>query len=197
MPDATLQAVDAPRATAVATTSRIVVGGAGGHGVLVFGRLLAHAGMERYGHATFVPVYDPEIHGSPVNSFVIMSSEQIIAPVSTQYDYGVLFDLRAANEHHGKVPAEGTVLVNSSTVPDTFEAAARVVRIPATAEALALGNAKLTNMFMLGAFLEVSGLLDEAEITRGLETILPKHRHALIKDNMNAISAGRRYAAAL
>jgi Pyruvate/2-oxoacid:ferredoxin oxidoreductase gamma subunit len=87
--------------------------------------------------------------------------------------------------------------VNSSTVPDTFDAAARVVRVPATAEALALGNAKFTNMYMLGAFLGVSGLFDETEITRGLETILPKHRHALIDDNMRAISAGREYADAL
>ena len=192
-----LQTVEVPNSTAVETTSRIVVGGAGGHGVLVFGRLLAVAGMERYGRATFVPVYDPEIHGSPVNSFVIVSSTEITAPVSSQYDYGVLFDLRAANEHHAKVPASGTVLVNSSAVPDTFEAAATVVRVPATSEALALGNAKLTNMFMLGAFLGVSGLFDESEITVSLETILPKHRHALIQDNMTAISAGRQYVVGL
>jgi 2-oxoglutarate ferredoxin oxidoreductase subunit gamma len=197
MPEVLTQTVDLPDRTPVDTTSRIVVGGAGGHGVLVFGRLLAVAGMERYGRATFVPVYDPEIHGSPVNSFVIVSSSDITAPVSSQYDFGVLFDTRAANEHHAKVPATGTVLVNSSAVGDTFEAAARVVRVPATAEALRLGNAKFTNMYMLGAFLAVSGLFDETEITRSLETILPKHRHALIADNMAAISAGRQFAAAL
>lgn len=195
MPAEGTQTLDTQVASSVETTSRIVVGGAGGHGVLVFGRLLAVAGMERYGRATFVPVYDPEIHGSPVNSFVIVSSTEITAPVSTEYDFGVLFDVRAAAEHHAKVPSSGTVLVNSSAVPDTFEAAASVVRVPATTEALKLGNAKFTNMFMLGAFIAVSGLFDESEITQGLETILPKHRHELIPDNMAAIRAGRQYIA--
>jgi 2-oxoglutarate ferredoxin oxidoreductase subunit gamma len=172
---------------------KIVIGGAGGHGVLVFGRLLAVAGMKRYGRSTFVPVYDPEIHGSPVNAFVIVSTQDIVAPVSTHYDLGILFDSRAANEHAAKVPADGRIYLNGSAVSEDFTAAASMLRVPATAEAIRLGNVKLTNMFMLGAFLADSNLFSTEEIVAGLEMILPAHRHSLIPDNLNAVEAGWKF----
>lgn len=185
-----------PAGTTDATTDsahKIVIGGAGGHGVLVFGRLLAVAGMKRYGRATFVPVYDPEIHGSPVNAFVIVSTEDIVAPVSTHYDLGILFDSRSAHEHATKVPADGRIYLNDSAATENFTADASVLRVPATAEAIRLGNVKLTNMFMLGAFLADSNLFSTEEIIAGLETILPAHRHSLIPDNLNAVEAGWKF----
>ena len=181
-------------ASDVVFSRRIVIGGAGGHGVLVFGRLLALAGIRRYGEATFVPVYDPEIHGSPVNAFVIVSEKDIVAPVSNVYDIGVLFDHRSAHEHAGKVRADGLLVVNSSIVSSDFIVSTPTVWVPATAEALRLGNSRLSNMFMLGAVLRATGLFTVDEIVHGLTEVLPAHRRDLIPQNVAAIEAGFSYA---
>jgi len=51
---------------------RIIVAGFGGQGILMIGKLLAHAGMMEGRNVTWLPAYGPEMRGGTANCNVII-----------------------------------------------------------------------------------------------------------------------------
>ena len=60
---------------------RIIVAGFGGQGVLMIGKLLAHAGMMEGKEVTWLPSYGPEMRGGTANCIVIVSDSRISSPM--------------------------------------------------------------------------------------------------------------------
>ena len=58
-----------------------VFSGFGGQGVLFSGQLLSYAGMAEDLYVTWIPSYGPEMRGGTANCTVILSEEEIGAPV--------------------------------------------------------------------------------------------------------------------
>jgi 2-oxoglutarate ferredoxin oxidoreductase subunit gamma len=78
-----------------------------------------------------------------------------------------------------------------NTVPDLQDV--QIVRVPAYEAAESLGNQKAANMIMLGAYLEVTGAIEQESILSAFveHGIKPE----LLKGNRDAIEAGRRLVA--
>ena len=59
----------------------IVIAGFGGQGILMIGKLLAHAGMKEGKQVTWLPSYGPEMRGGTANCNVIISDAPIASPI--------------------------------------------------------------------------------------------------------------------
>ena len=59
------------------------------------------------------------------------------------------------------------------------------------AKAAELGMAKVFNMIILGAFLQVKPVVTEEFIEKGLQKSLPERHHKLIPENLKAVQTGK------
>jgi len=65
---------------------RILVGGFGGQGVLLAGKLLADACVQKGYKVSWMPSYGPEMRGGTCNCRVVISEENIINPIFSRPD---------------------------------------------------------------------------------------------------------------
>ena len=64
-------------------TTRILIAGFGGQGVLFVGKLLAYVGMAEDRQVSWLPSYGPEMRGGTANCSVVVSDEPVASPVVT------------------------------------------------------------------------------------------------------------------
>jgi 2-oxoglutarate ferredoxin oxidoreductase subunit gamma len=93
------------------------------------------------------------------------------------------------------------ILINSSLVDiKATRKDVRVYYIPANELAEELGNARVAGNVILGALLELTGVVSLDAVEKSLREVLPAHRHKLIPLNRQALETGaalvRRPAAA-
>ena len=60
---------------------RVILAGFGGQGVLSMGKIMCFAGMAKDLNVSWLPSYGPEMRGGTANCQVIISDEDIAAPV--------------------------------------------------------------------------------------------------------------------
>ncbi len=61
--------------------TEIIIAGFGGQGVLFAGQLLSYSAMDYGLEVTWIPSYGPEMRGGTANCTVIISDEEIGAPM--------------------------------------------------------------------------------------------------------------------
>jgi 2-oxoglutarate ferredoxin oxidoreductase subunit gamma len=82
-----------------------------------------------------------------------------------------------------------STLVEPSSVRGDIE----ILGIPTTELAVKLGNAKVSNMVMLGAFIRISNLISFKLLQKNLPEILGAGKSRLLKINRDAFQAGFNY----
>jgi 2-oxoglutarate ferredoxin oxidoreductase subunit gamma len=165
--------------------------GFGGQGVLRMGQTLAEAAVLEGREVVWTPAYGPEMRGGPAFCTVIVSSSPIGSPVVSLADTAIIMDQPSlAKYQHGLRP-HGRVLFNSSLInSDRLTSGVRGYPIPANHLAEEIGDARIANMVMLGAFLRLTELVRPQSILDALSGTLPeRHRH-LLPLNERALSAG-------
>ncbi len=127
-----------------------IFAGFGGQGVLFAGQLLAYAGMSEGLHVTWIPSYGPEMRGGTANCTVILSEDEIGAPVISHPLSALVFNAPSMEKYAPLVKPGGLLLVNSSLIAArTAREDLRVVYIPASDIATELGNIRIANMVLL------------------------------------------------
>ncbi len=82
-------------------------------------------------------------------------------------------------------------MINSSLIdPGYTRSDVRIYEIPANELAVELGNTRVANMILLGAFIELTGALSIDSVIESLKKVLPEHRHNLIPLNRQALEKG-------
>jgi len=66
--------------------------------------------------------------------------------------------------------------------------------VPANNLAEELGNSKIANNIILGALLELTGVVSTGAVLESLKKVLPPKRHNLIPVNAEALKKGRELA---
>lgn len=170
--------------------------GFGGQGVLLLGQMLAHAGMLEGRHVTWLPSYGPEMRGGTANCSVVISDEEVGSPLVLEPHSLLALNRPSLEKFESWLSQGGLLLFNSSLadrdpVRDDLEA----IGIPATQVAEKLGNPRVANMVMLGAFAACSRIVKKESLLLGLEKVLPARRHDLIPLNREAIESGARAVA--
>jgi 2-oxoglutarate ferredoxin oxidoreductase subunit gamma len=169
----------------------IIMAGTGGQGIMVMGQLLAHAALIEDKNLVWFPSYGPESRGGTANCTVIISSNEIGSPVTPTPDTLIAMPQMALDKYVSAVQHEGIILVNSSltTLPEC-RGDCRIISVPASATADELGNYRIANMVMLGAFVESLKPVKLESVCQALANVLPKHRHNLIPLNESALKRG-------
>jgi len=172
----------------------IKLAGFGGQGILSAGAMIANAAMEQGFHSSWIPSYGPEMRGGTAYCFVNISEEEIGSPTVSRPDVLMAFNRPSLEKFEGDVKPGG-LLMYDSTIID-IEPSRRdidVLAVPATRIADGLGNSRMANTVMTGAYIARTGILSK----EAMEQTLPKalKRKNLVEANFEALAAGIRHAA--
>jgi len=81
--------------------------GFGGQGIMLIGKILAHAAMEEGYEVSWVPSYGPEMRGGTAYCTVVISDQPIGSPVICNPQYLVAMNrLLSKNSHRRSNPAD-------------------------------------------------------------------------------------------
>ncbi|MBN1541759.1 2-oxoacid:acceptor oxidoreductase family protein [candidate division KSB1 bacterium] len=171
---------------------RLKIAGFGGQGVLILGVGIAQAGMDDGYHVSWLPSYGPEMRGGTANCSVNLSSRIIGSPLVTQPTVLVAMNLPSLEKFEKDVAPGGLILTDSSLV-DRAPSRTDIehLGVPATKLADELGNTRVANLVMLGAYIAYTGVLDKDVVHSSLPRFIK--RKALIDLNKQAIQKGMEF----
>lgn len=125
-----------------------------GQGVMTLGKFLADATCGSTDkNVTFFPSYGAEQRGGTANCYVVISDEEIGAPLGDVMDDLIVMNSASLQKFLPKLKQGGRLCLNSSIVADEIPRQdVKVVKAPVTELALELGSAKVLNIIMLGVY---------------------------------------------
>jgi Pyruvate/2-oxoacid:ferredoxin oxidoreductase gamma subunit len=144
---------------------RMKLAGFGGQGVLMLGLMLAQAGMRTGYNVSWIPSYGPEMRGGTANCHVNLSRRRIGSPLVSRPTVLVAMNLPSLEKFENEVAPGGLILYDASLInrpPRRTDV--KVLVIPATEIADSLGNARIANMVILGAFITFTRILTKESI---------------------------------
>lgn len=169
----------------------LIISGFGGQGALFAGTLLAYTAMENGSNVTWIPSYGPEMRGGTAHCTVIVSDEEIGSPVVRNPSGAIVMNIPSLERYENLVRPGGALIVNASLVDRTPERADLQVRmVPANEIAEELGDKRMANMVLLGAYLEMEPLFTPEQVAASLERHIPAHRKNLLEANQVALRRG-------
>jgi len=169
----------------------IVFSGFGGQGVLFAGELLAYTAMKSGYFVTWMPSYGPEMRGGTASCTVIVSGDEIGSPVVRNPQGAIVMNLPSMDKFEPILKPGGVLIINKTLVNrECKRKDLQSIIIPANDIAENIGEKRLSNMVMMGAFLAKMPILSIQEIQMALEEELPqRHRH-LLPANLRALQEG-------
>ena len=141
----------------------LMVAGFGGQGVMLLGKMLSYATCEATDkNVTFFPSYGAEQRGGTANCYVVISDEEVGAPLGDALDDLIVMNDPSLNKFLYKLVPGGTLFINSSIVTSRMERTdIKVVSVSVTEMALEMGNPKVLNIIMLGAYIGYTQVVPE------------------------------------
>ena len=169
----------------------IIISGFGGQGVMSIGKNLVEAGMEEGFFVTWAPSYGPEMRGGTANCHVVLSDKPVGSPVFTYPTELIAMNAPSIEKFGPLVQSGGLVFINSSVVSEKFERSdVKTVYVPCEDIAYELGNPKVANMVMLGAYVGATGALKKETVERMIHEIFTGPKAKLIPLNLAALQRG-------
>ena len=170
---------------------KVIMAGFGGQGVMSMGQLLTYAGMIEGKEVSWLPSYGPEMRGGTANCNVVVSDKPVGSPIITKGTCAIIMNRPSLDKFESDVEAGGKVLINSSLIDEKSKRDdVEVYYIPANKLALELGNARVANMIMLGAYLELSKAVKQESILEAFKKVFGEKKAHLIPLNQKALERG-------
>ena len=170
---------------------RIIISGFGGQGVMLMGRLLAYAGMIEGKKVAWMPSYGPEMRGGTANCTVLISTEEIGSPIVSHPKALIAMNQPSLDKFEPNVNDDGLIIVNSSLIERQLERKnIAELRIPADDIAYKLGNSRVANMVVLGAYVKKTGVVKMESVFKALEKALASKNKKIIDLNKVALKKG-------
>lgn len=171
-------------------THKLIIAGFGGQGVLLIGQMIAYAGMLEGKEVTWMPSYGPEMRGGTANCTVIVSDKRISSPVVSEATAVVAMNLPSLTKFEGLVKPGGQLFINTSLIKakptrDDIE----VYNVDANEIAVGLHNDKVSNMVVLGAIINKTGVVKIESIEKVMEKIFTGKKAKLLPVNKQALTA--------
>lgn len=171
--------------------TKIVIAGFGGQGIVLAGNILARACVIEDKHVAGMASYGVEMRGGTANASVVISDSEIASPFVEKPEIAIILNQQSLDRFEPMVIKGGLIVVDSSmTTRKVKRDDIDVVSIPAADIARWLGNAKVANIIMLGAFIGKTGLLQLANIEKAIEELFVRKKAVLIKINKKALREG-------
>ena len=166
------------------------VAGFGGQGVLLLGEVLAEAGLDAGLEVSWLPSYGPEMRSGTSNCHVRLSNQTIDSPLVTAPNILVAMNEPSLRKFDKSVRPGGWIIYNGDEFPaDCLREDLHVLALPFTQVAHELGNARASNMVMLGALLEIANGLPQASIDAALRRLIKNAKWLALDER--ALARGR------
>ena len=172
-------------------TEEIIIAGFGGQGVLSMGKILAYSGIMQDEEVSWMPSYGPEMRGGTANVTVILSTERISSPYLKLFDTAIILNQQSMDKFEESVKPGGVLLYEPNGIhhhPTRKDI--NIYQIEANRIATEMGNKKIFNMVVLGAYLKIKPVVKLENVIEGLKKSLPERYHHLIPLNKEAITKG-------
>jgi len=167
---------------------RILIAGAGGQGIIVIGKLIAVSALKTVPHITCFPNYGAEVRGGASNSQVILSSREIGAPIADRFESLILMDQESVDKYLNSLAPGGLALVNKSRC--RVKSSASILALDASAEAEKMGDARVANLIMLGAWIARKPALEVDQVEDGIRRMFGGKALTLVELNLRALRRG-------
>ncbi len=173
-------------------TRDIIAAGFGGQGIMAMGQLITYSGMLENKFVSWLPSYGPEMRGGSANCSVVVSDEPVGSPVISQATDVVVMNEPSLEKFEQYVAPGGNLFINSSLVKKApTRDDINVFSIPVNDLANELGNAKVANMVMLGAFLQVTETVKVESVIKAFTKVYGDSKKKLLPINERAIATGQ------
>jgi len=155
------------------------------------GRLLAYAGMLEGKNVAWMPSYGPEMRGGTANCTVLISSNEIGSPIVSHPKTLIAMNQPSLDKFEPNVSEDGLIILNDSLIErEVSRNDVNVIKIPADDIADKLGNSRVANMVVLGAYVGQSGIVKIDNIFKALEKVLAGRNKKLLELNKEALKQG-------
>ncbi len=172
-------------------TEEIIIAGFGGQGVLSMGKILAYSGIMQDQEVSWMPSYGPEMRGGTANVTVILSDDRISSPYLKVYDSAIILNQQSMDKFEKTVKPGGILLYDPNGISHhPTRTDITIFQIESSKLATKMGNKKIFNMVVLGAFLKVKPIVKLDNVIEGLKKSLPERYHHLLPLNKEAITMG-------
>ncbi len=172
----------------------IIMAGFGGQGVMSMGQLLAYAGMLEDKEVSWLPSYGPEMRGGTANCSVIVSDDLVASPIVTDATAAIIMNKPSLGKFQDVVIPGGSLFVNSSLVDEKCgREDIDIYYIPANDVADEIGNSRVANMVMLGAYIKKTDIVTPDSVINSLKEVLGPSKAHLIPINEEALKKGAEF----
>jgi len=172
-------------------TTEVLMAGFGGQGMLLAGKVLAHAAMEAGLEVSWLPSYGPEMRGGTANVIVCLSDKPIGSPLITNPRALLVMNLPSLEKFAPLVKPGGLIVVNRSLVErDAERPDCTVVLVRARELAMEAGTDRAANFVMLGAYVGASEVVDAEVVERAIANEFADGKEKFIPANVGAYRAG-------
>jgi len=138
----------------------LILAGFGGQGIILAGDLLAHSAMSEGKEVTGLPSYSAEVRGGASAYSLIISSEEITSPIATELTTLIAMDPSSLIRYTSLLQTKGLLLVNSSLIHTRqTRSDIKVINIEATKMANEMGDIRVANMVILGAYVTITKIV--------------------------------------
>jgi len=171
---------------------KVIMAGFGGQGVMAIGKLLAYAGMLENKQVTWLPSYGPEMRGGTANCAVVVSDELVGSPlISKDGTAAIVMNLPSLTKFENELLPGGKVIINKSLIDiEPKRKDIDAYYISANELALEVGNAKVANMIMLGAYLELTKVVEVESVLHAFVKVFGDNKAHLVPLNKAALLKG-------
>jgi len=167
---------------------RVLMAGSGGQGIILTGKLLATVAMKEIPNVTVFPSYGAEVRGGTSDCQVVLSTKEIASPISDQFDSMIIMDQASAERFQPQMTGNCLAIANCSLCRARDIPSA--VGIDATNLANRLGNIRVANFIMLGAYLARKQVVSTAAVEESIGQFLGSKSAAIIDLNIMAFRTG-------
>lgn len=169
----------------------IIIAGFGGQGVMSMGQLLSYSGMIEGKYVSWLPSYGPEQRGGTANASVVISDEPVGSPVISYPTAAIVLNKPSFDKFEPLVLPGGVLIVNTSLIEvKSKRTDITIIEVPASEIANELGEPRIANSVILGAYIEYSKAVSQDSIIESLKKVLPERRHNMIPVNKKALEKG-------
>ena len=174
--------------------TNICIAGFGGQGVMTIGKFLAQAVTESTDlNTVFFPTYGAEQRGGTANCFVVISDGEVGTPRADLMDDLIILNNPSLNKFINSLKPGGNLFINETIVTDEIKRDDfNIIRVPGTEIALELGNTKVLNVIMLGAYIGYTEVFPVDVMWKTIEAKLGK-KVELLPLNKAAFEKGLEY----
>ena len=131
------------------------------------------------------------MRGGTANCSVVISTDPIVSPIILEPTELIAMNLPSLLKFEPTVVPGGTIFVNSSIITEKVTRTdVKAVYVPCLDIANELGNSKVANMVMLGAYIQAMGNLGEETIKEMLVHMFTGPKAKLVDLNIEALRRG-------